>query len=134
MNATSSTAGDDAGRAPIVLLVEDNPGMRSLIRSVLMDITTRVHEFEDGQSALDAYSLIRPNWVLMDIEMEGMNGIAATRAIRRLDPDARVVVVTAHGDEPHRRAAAAAGACAFVLKDDLLELPSLLSRPGQPKG
>lgn len=114
-------------RAPIVLLVDDNAAMRALIRSLIEEITPLIHEFEDGQEALDAYDGIRPDWVLMDIEMAGMDGIAATRAIRLLDPAARVVMVTAHGDEPYRRAAAAAGATAFVLKENLLELPPLLA-------
>lgn len=110
---------------PVVMLVDDSPAMRALIRSVLEEITPSIHEFEDARSAVAACVRIRPDWVLMDIEMGGMDGIAATRALRRIDPDIRVVMVTAHGDDAYRRASAAAGATAFVLKENLLDLPSL---------
>lgn len=111
---------------PSVLLVEDNPAMRALIRSLVEEVTPVVHECESGRGAVAAYEAIRPDLVLMDIELEGLDGIAATRAIRRLDPDARVIIVTAHGDDRYRKAANAAGARGFVLKEDLLTLPGLL--------
>jgi CheY-like chemotaxis protein len=114
-----------AGRLT-VLLVDDNAGMRAFVRSLVEEVTPVVYEAEDGESALDAYSRLRPDWVLMDIEMPGMDGIATTRAMRRMDPEARVVIVTGHGEEPYRRAAAEAGATAFVLKEDLLDLPPML--------
>lgn len=123
----SSPAGETHSRKPIVLLVEDNAAMRALIRSLLEEISPVIHEFDDGRSALDAYAEIRPDWVLMDIELGGLDGIAATRAICGVDPDAHVIMVTAHGDEPYRRAATEAGAADFVLKEDLLDLPVLLS-------
>jgi DNA-binding NarL/FixJ family response regulator len=69
---------------------------------------------------------VRPDWVLMDVELGGMDGIAATRAIRTIDADAHVVIVTAHGEVEYRRAAAEAGACAYVLKENLLELLGVL--------
>jgi two-component system chemotaxis response regulator CheY len=116
-------------RAPIVLMVEDNADMRTLIRSILADTTQVIHEFENGPSALEAYPLIHPDYVLMDIELTGMDGIATTRALRLIDAQARVIMVTAHGEEPYRRAAAAAGAAGFVLKENLLDLPMLLTQP-----
>lgn len=116
---------------PSVLLVDDNPAMRALIRSLVEEVTPVVHECESGRDAVAAYQAIRPDWVLMDIELSGLDGIAATRAILRLDPDARVIIVTAHGDNEYRQAADAAGARGFVLKEDLLALPALLSEPGE---
>ncbi len=113
-------------RGPIVLMVEDNANMRTLIRSILADTTQVIHEFEDGATALAAYPLIHPDCVLMDIELAGMDGIAATRALRQIDAEARVIMVTAHSAEPYRRAAAEAGASGFVLKENLLDLPILV--------
>lgn len=113
---------------PIVLMVEDNADMRSLIRGILADTTEAIHEFDNGASAVEAYPRIQPDVVLMDIELGGMDGIAAVRALRRLDADAHIIMVTAHGDAPYRRAAAEAGAEDFVLKEDLLDLPALLKR------
>ena len=115
------------GHAPVVLLVEDNAAMRTLIRSLVESVAPTVHECADGETAVDLYARLRPDAVLMDVNLGGMDGIAATRAIRDADPDARVIIVTEHGDEEYRRAALAAGASDFVLKQDLRELPALLA-------
>jgi CheY-like chemotaxis protein len=109
-----------------VLLVEDNPDMRAFIRGLVEAVPSFIHECADGESAVSAYPAVRPDWVLMDVELGGMDGIAATRAIRTIDANAHIVIVTAHGDEEYRRAAADAGACAFVLKEDLLDLAGVL--------
>ena len=101
--------------------------MRALIRSVVQEISPHVYECADGESAIDLYERVRPDWVLMDVRMSGMDGLAATRAIRKSDPTARVVIVTANADEQSRADAMAAGASAFVAKHNLLALPALLS-------
>lgn len=100
--------------------------MRALIRSLVEEKSSAVHECSDGESALELYSRVRPDLVLMDVEMGGMDGIAATRALRKSDPTARIIIVTNHGEEQYRAAATAAGASGFVCKDDLLELPGML--------
>lgn len=118
-----------------VLLVENNAAMRTLIRSLVEPSSRAVHECENGERAVELYARLRPDWVLMDIEMGGMDGIAmggmdgiaATRAIRRSDPHARVIIITEHGEERYRRAAREAGASGFLLKDNLLELPRMLA-------
>lgn len=125
MENTTADRERPAGQ-PKVLLVEDNVAMRSLIRSLVEEITPVVRECDDGQAAMEAYVGFRPDCVLMDIKMAGMDGIAATRRLRDVDPAAKVIIVTGHGGDEYRVAAAAAGACGFLLKEDLLELPSLL--------
>ena len=109
-----------------VMIVEDNPDVRRVIRRVVSDVATEVVECGDGAEALAAYRRSRPDWVLMDIAMGEVDGIAATRQITKAFPDAKVVVVTGHDDEPLRAAAREAGACAYVLKDNLLELRRVL--------
>jgi CheY-like chemotaxis protein len=113
-----------------VLVVEDNQLMRDFIRSLVEEISSDVHECTDGASAVDLYERIRPDVVLMDVRMAGMDGLTATRAIRQSDPAARVVIVTANTDDQSRADAVAAGAAAFVPKRDLLSLPSLLAQQG----
>jgi CheY-like chemotaxis protein len=113
---------------PVVLLVEDNASMRALIRSLVTDVSSAVHECADGETALELYQRVRPDLVLMDVQMAGMDGIAATRALRRSDPNARIIIVTEHSEAQYRSAAAAAGASGFVLKDDLLALPRLVEQ------
>ena len=120
-------AGPTGGHGPVVLLVEDNAAMRTLIRSLVESVAPTVYECADGASAVDLYVRLRPDAVLMDVNLDGMDGIAATRAIREADPDARVIIVTEHGDEEYRRAALAAGASGYLLKQDLRGLPALLA-------
>lgn len=112
----------------VVLVVEDNASMRALIRSVVSESGSAVYECQDGETAIGLYDQLHPDWVLMDIRMGSMDGIAATRAIRAHHPDARVIIVTEHQEPEYRRAAETAGASGFVLKHNLLVLPQLLAR------
>ena len=102
--------------------------MRALIRNLVEESGPVVYECADGESAVALYDRVRPDWVLMDLKMAGMGGLAATRAIRRSHPTARVVIVTELTDELSRAAAADAGASGFVPKQNLLDLPALLAR------
>lgn len=112
--------------AMCLMVVDDSSEMRRVIRRTLCDVATEIVECDDGAEALATYTRSRPDWVLMDIGMAGVDGIAATRQITEAFPEARVVILTAHGDEPLRVAAREAGACAYVLKENLLELRRLL--------
>ena len=109
-----------------LMIVEDSPEMRRVMRRTLSSIATEIVECEGGSEALEAYARWRPDWVLMDIEMERGDGITATREITAAFPEARVIMLTNHGDEPLRVAAREAGACGYVLKENLFELRRLL--------
>jgi CheY-like chemotaxis protein len=104
------------------LIVEDNAQMRKLIKRMVSELADEIGECEDGDQALAAYTALRPDWTLMDIEMRRMDGITATRRLLEAYPEARVIIVTKYADEPLRAAARAAGACGYVLKENLLEL------------
>jgi DNA-binding NarL/FixJ family response regulator len=117
-----------------VLLVDDNAAMRRVIATVLVSIAATVVECADGDEAVRAYEAHRPDVVVMDLVMARVNGIAATAAIVAADPAARVVMLTNHADDALRGAAARAGACGYLLKDDLTALPALLTAlPGLPQ-
>jgi two-component system response regulator DegU len=109
-----------------LLIVDDNPAMRRLIRRMLADLAEEITECRDGCEVLDTYTRCQPDWVLMDIEMNEMDGVRATRQLTAMFPEAKVVVVTQHDDGVLRSAAQQAGACGYVLKDDLFELRGLL--------
>lgn len=109
-----------------LLIVEDNPEMRRVIRRVVSDVADEIDECGDGAEACAAYARTRPDWVLMDIEMPVVDGLTATRRIRADFPDARILMVTQYDDSAMRGAASAAGGCGYVLKDNLPSLRSLL--------
>ena len=109
-----------------VLIVEDNPGIRRLLRHVLAGIASTVWECSDGTEALPAYVAHRPDVVLMDIRMPRMDGLAATRQIRSFDPAACVVIVTGYQDDALQAAATEAGAAGYALKENLPDLPRMI--------
>ena len=109
-----------------VLIVDDHAEMRQLIRSLLTGLGAEVNECADGSQALAAYREHFPDWVLMDIRMKELNGIDATRQLRAAFPEARVIIVSEMGSPSFRKAAQEAGACAYVLKENLVTLPAML--------
>jgi two-component system response regulator DegU len=105
-----------------LLIVEDNANMRRMLKSLLADLASVIHECADGAEALAVYAARRPDWVLMDIAMKDLDGISATRQIKAAYPDARIIIVTGYDEADLRQAAREAGACGYVLKENLLEL------------
>jgi CheY-like chemotaxis protein len=102
--------------------------MRQMIRLVIKGLFDEIHECSDGSLALAAYAEHRPDYVLMDIRMKEMDGLEATRLIKAGYPNARIIIVTVCKGDDMREAACAAGASAYVAKDDLLDLRRLLTR------
>lgn len=115
-----------------VLIVDDSRPMREFIRMTLGHAVVVVGECEDGSEALDAYTRLLPDWVLMDIEMKGMDGIAATQQIISEYPKAKIVIVTDHDDVELHRAALESGATGYVIKDDLLSIMDILTSQVSP--
>ena len=106
----------------VLLIVDDNRAVRRLIGKVVGDLADGIRECSDGAEALAAYRQCQPDLVLMDIEMRRMDGLAATREIMAAYPEAKVVIVSRYGDQQTREAARAAGACGYVLKENLLDV------------
>ena len=113
-----------------LIIVEDNQAMRGLIRSIIADLARDVSECGDGAEALAAYAERRPDWVLMDIRMKGVDGISATRRIKAAFPDANIIIVTDYDDPKLRKAARGAGACEYVTKENLLDVRRILGAAG----
>lgn len=109
-----------------ILIVEDNPTVRKLIRRATADIAEETLEREDGVEALDAYETHRPDIVLMDVKMPVMDGLTATRQILSRFPLAKIIMVTDYNDDELRKAAHEAGACGYALKHDLTELEDIV--------
>ena len=109
-----------------ILIVEDNPLMRAMIRETISEVVDIITECADGDEAFAAYQTNLPHWVLMDLQMPRVDGFTASRQIKATYPNAQICMVTDFGDARTRRAAAEVGATAFVLKENLEELRTLL--------
>ena len=114
-----------------VMVADDDELVRAGVRTILdgqSDIDV-VADVPDGAAAVDAVAASRPDVVLMDIRMPGMDGIEATALLKKAHPAARVVIVSDHEQDDLRLAARQAGAEAYVPKTDLLVLRRLLDKP-----
>jgi DNA-binding NarL/FixJ family response regulator len=102
-----------------VLLIDDDALVRAGLRMILSSSEELevVGEAADGTDAVAAVQRHRPDVVLMDIRMPGMDGIAATTAIRRLATPPHVIVLTTFQADEHVMNALRAGADGFLLKD-----------------
>jgi DNA-binding NarL/FixJ family response regulator len=101
-----------------VLIVDDDDLMRAGLRAVLSsDATVQVvGEAGDGAEAPGAARRLRPDVVLMDIRMPGVDGIAGTRDVLAAAPETRVVILTTFEDDDYIFGALNAGASGFLLK------------------
>ncbi|HRF48225.1 MAG TPA: response regulator transcription factor [Anaerolineales bacterium] len=103
-----------------VLLVDDHKIVRQGVRAYLQTLADIqvVGEAESGAAAIEALGQVEPDVVLMDLEMPGeIDGIAATRQIRKLRPATQVIVVTSHHQDEYIFPAVRAGAISYLLKD-----------------
>ena len=102
-----------------VLVVDDQRLVREGLTALLelADDLQLVGVAEDGAQAVDLVADQRPDVVLMDLRMPVMDGVEATRRIRRDHPDVEVVVLTTHADDDSVLAALSAGARGYLTKD-----------------
>ncbi len=101
-----------------VLLAEDHQIVREGFRSLLnqeRDIKV-IGEAETGRQAVQLTRKLRPAVVVMDIAMPLLNGLEATRQIRKVCPDTKVLILSAHSDDAYVEQVAALGAAGFLLK------------------
>lgn len=102
-----------------VLLADDHTILREGIRALLEDEPSilLVGEAEDGRSAVKMASELQPDVVIMDIAMPLLNGLEATRQIKRQLPGTQVLILSMHDNEEYIRQVLAAGAMGYILKD-----------------
>ena len=99
-----------------VLLVDDSGLARRGYRRMLEGAGYRVIEADDGLSALERYSLERPDVVLLDLVMRGMYGLDVLSKLREMDPGARVIIISADIQTSSRELVREAGATGFLNK------------------
>ena len=104
-----------------VLIVDDHPLLREGVAAVLQaeqDIEV-VGQAADGRDAVEQFQRLRPDVVLMDLQMPGMDGVQAIGAIRSIAPDARIIVLTTYAGDVRALSALRAGASGYLLKSSL---------------
>jgi len=110
-----------------LLIVDDHLAVRKMLKSMYGFMFDEIFEAEDGIEAVMLYKQNKPNWVFMDVKMEQMDGITATRKIKQFDKNAKVVVVTLYCDEELESDAVKAGAYDVISKDDLTKIGDILN-------
>jgi two-component system response regulator GlrR len=116
-------------KKPCILVVDDDAALRELITLRLEANGFQVETVDSGETALAQLALARPDAVLTDMQMAGMDGMALFRAIHARDPALPVIVLTAHGTIPDAVAATQHGLFGYLTKPyDATTLIDLLKR------
>ncbi len=102
-----------------ILIVDDHEVVRDGLKNILtsLDNISIAGEAGNGEDAVKMYSTLKPDLVIMDISMPGMNGIEATRVIKEKDPDARILILTMHDNQEYLNQIIRSGAKGFILKN-----------------
>jgi len=112
------------------MIVDDYSKMRFILKKMLESVFNkqqiRIYECCDGKEAIDTFTKHQPDWILMDLKMETMDGLAATKAILKIRNDANIIILTQFDDIEYYEAAKKLGVKAFVLKEDILDIPALI--------
>lgn len=101
-----------------ILLADDHVTVRHGLKLLIdgqPDMTV-IAEASDGAAAVQQALDLKPDVVVMDISMPGMNGLVATRTLKKAQPDAAIVTLTRHGDDAYLQELLRAGVAAYVLK------------------
>lgn len=100
-----------------ILVVDDAAFMRMMIKEILTKNGFEViGEASDGSEAVDKYKELKPDLVTMDITMPEMDGIAALKEIKKIDPNAKIIMCSAMGQQTMVIDAIQAGAKDFIVK------------------
>jgi len=105
---------------PRVLIVDDHAFIRRGVQTLLQPYPEWEFcgEAENGKEAIRLADELKPEVIIMDVSMPGLNGIEATRAIRKTQPDVKIVLLTLHESAELLRSAFRAGARGYLLKTD----------------
>jgi DNA-binding NarL/FixJ family response regulator len=105
---------------PRVIVVDDHAVIRRGVQGILHAFPEweLCGEAENGQEAIRLAELVKPDLIIMDVSMPQVNGLEATRIIRTILPNAKVLLLTLHSSKELVRSAFRAGASGYVLKSD----------------
>jgi two-component system chemotaxis response regulator CheY len=99
-----------------LLIADDAPNIRAILKEIAAVDGWQPFEAGSGAEAVQVYRLHRPDVVLMDIDMPGLSGLEAARAIKRQHPDAQFIMITGHNERATILDAATIGVFDYLLK------------------
>ncbi|MCW5657730.1 MAG: response regulator [Burkholderiaceae bacterium] len=116
--ASGGTAAARAADKPLrILIADDTPAIREiLVRMLRQSVDAQVYEARNGPEALREYRARLPQVTFLDIDMPGADGLTVLKEIRSAEPQAFVVMVSAHGSLEKVQEAVALGVAGFVVK------------------
>jgi CheY-like chemotaxis protein len=109
-----------------LLIAEDEVTLRRVICTIVAGLASEIRNCVLPGELEQAYTAWEPDFVLIDADMSTLEAITATQAIRAVNPSANVILISGYDSPELREAAARAGAMAYVMKEDLLEIGRLL--------
>jgi len=112
-----------------VLVVDDQPGIRRLLMEVLTEEGYSVVTAANGYECIDKAKVIKPDLILMDMKMPGMDGIETLRELKQSNETDKVIMMTAYGELGLVTIAKELGAYAYVTKPfDIIELCTMIGQ------
>ena len=104
-----------------ILCVDDHPLVRKGIAAILANEKDMklIAEAGSGAEAVEAFGKFRPDITLMDLRMPGMDGIEATKEIRKIDPEAKIIALTSYDGDQEIYRALEAGVRGYILKESV---------------
>lgn len=124
-NRSVSTEPGSSSEEAVVLVVDDDEGMREALRSLLQSVDLRVEVFRSAAAFLQAELPTAPSCILLDVRLPGQSGLELQAELIREDIHIPIIFMTGHGDVPMSVKALKAGATDFLVKpfrdQDLLE-------------
>lgn len=99
-----------------ILIADDAPFIRDQLKSILEPLNFDIYEASDGKEAVEIYKKIKPDLVTMDISMPLIDGIKALTEIKKYDPGAKIIIVSALGHKMRVLEAIEKGAMYYLIK------------------
>ena len=108
-----------------IMIVEDNLYMREMIKKIIIqgfEGLIEFSEFSNGIESVEQYEHSQPDVVLMDIALKGMDGFCASKCIKKIDPNAKIIVVSQYDEDEFKEYAEELGISAYISKDQLNDI------------
>ena len=133
----TATEHKETGR-PKILIVEDHEGLRTSLSQMLSTVFQEyeIRDASTGENAVKLCGEIKPDLIIMDIKLPGINGLLATKQIKKMFPDTIVVMLSVYDIPSFQSEAAANGASAFLSKNNMYKdlvptIQKLMAESGQ---